>query len=145
MNKDDLIFRIENTFPDSPGPSREGIIRKDAYREDVEFQKIESFFEHRAWRHVSPADVFRFRDALILFSPPALVYFSASWMVASLVDAGAVDTAIFDLAYVYGITTPTLWTATQRSCICDWLKYFESDLLKHRYQAAVQNFECPET
>jgi hypothetical protein len=145
METESLIDRIARVFPVAPIPDQGAILYEGAYRGESELEEIKAFFGGRAWNSITPRDVFRFRHALSFFSPTTFAYFSAAWMTCSLMDEGAVDTAIDNLVATLAEADPDLWTPGQRSVICAWLDHFDTvDLpsAKSHFESALRHLGC---
>ncbi|MGD1086711.1 MAG: hypothetical protein ABSA47_18390 [Verrucomicrobiota bacterium] len=142
MEKSHLIKRIAEVFPVAPIPSKEAVLYEGAYPGESEHEEIKEFFGGRAWNRITPNDVFNFRHALSSFSPAALAYYTAAWMMCCLMDEKTTDTATEDLVGTLSRADANRWTEEQRRIICEWLAYFKDVPLKKRFEEATKNFGC---
>ena len=144
MDTKSLLARIARAFDAAPIPAEEDLLCETSYPPDEsELQEIRDFFAHRPWGDVLAADVFRFRLALPLFSPPALAYYSAAWMTCCLEDYDRVDTAPDDLVFNLGRADPNLWTLDQRDVVCLWLDHMKAALPERArgdYESVARRF-----
>ena len=156
-----LITEITDAFPVDPVPEAGEILYneqpgyKGSFPAEDELQEIKSFFGNRPWNSISPHDVFRFRHALSFFSCRAFAYYTAAWIVCSLQDSEAVDTADTDLLFELTRKSPDCWTEKQQQVICKWLTHFRGQLnecscgfgglSKERtsdFEKAMENLHC---
>ena len=144
MDSGFLLARIAEAFPPIPAPYAAELLGETSYPAgESELQEIQEFFANRPWSDVTPADVFRFRLALPLFSWRALAYYSAAWMTCCLQDYDAVDTAPDDMIFNFERADPNLWTRNQRCVISLWadcMKLALPERARGDYERVAQKF-----